>query len=348
MLGTALGDSIGLPYEKLSKRRQSKLFADIDRHHFLFNKGMISDDTEHTCMVAQSLIVSAGEIASTGRTDRFQTALAWRLRWWLLTLPAGIGMATIKGTVRLWLGFHPERAGVFSAGNGPAMRSALLGVCYGDDGLTLRRLVRASTRMTHTDPKAEYGAWVVAIAAYLASQETVVSPRHFLQVCNASLEPDAMELIQLLEQVCRSVEAQQTTEAFAESLGLERGVSGYVYHTVPVAIHAWLSHGSDFRAAILAVIRCGGDTDTVGAIAGGIIGAGVGEAGLPADWLAGVWDGPRSVAWMKRLGRRLGEALAAEQARKPLPLAWPLLPLRNVAFAAIVIAHGFRRLLPPY
>ena len=51
---------------------------------------------------------------------------------------------------------------------------------------------------------------------------------------------------------------------FAESLGLSKGVTGYIYHTVPVAIYAWLRHYGDFRATIEAALDCGGDTDTVG------------------------------------------------------------------------------------
>ncbi|HIF05444.1 MAG TPA: ADP-ribosylglycohydrolase family protein [Gemmatimonadetes bacterium] len=58
MLGTAVGDSIGLPYEGLSRGRAEKLLGPPDRHRFFFGRGMVSDDTEHTCMVAQSLIRS--------------------------------------------------------------------------------------------------------------------------------------------------------------------------------------------------------------------------------------------------------------------------------------------------
>ena len=62
LLGTAVGDSLGLPYEGISPRRASRLFPDIGRHHLLFEKGMVSDDTEHACLVAQSLVRSKGEL----------------------------------------------------------------------------------------------------------------------------------------------------------------------------------------------------------------------------------------------------------------------------------------------
>jgi ADP-ribosyl-[dinitrogen reductase] hydrolase len=45
-------------------------------------------------------------------------------------------------------------------------------------------------------------------------------------------------------------------------MGWKRGISGYVYQTVPIAIHAWLSHPENYHNAVLAVIKCGGDTDT--------------------------------------------------------------------------------------
>lgn len=61
LLGTAVGDAIGLPYEGLTRQRAARLLGAPDRHRLLFGRGMVSDDTEHTCMVAQALIVSGGD-----------------------------------------------------------------------------------------------------------------------------------------------------------------------------------------------------------------------------------------------------------------------------------------------
>ena len=148
LLGTAVGDAIGLPSEGLSPQRQRRLFTNIDSHRLLFARGMTSDDTEHTCLLANALIESAGD------EGIFQRELAHGLRTWLLTLPAGVGLATLRATIKLCIGVGPQHSGVFSAGNGPAMRSALIGVCYGQDQMRMRRLVSISTRITHTDPKA--------------------------------------------------------------------------------------------------------------------------------------------------------------------------------------------------
>ncbi len=340
-----MGDAIGLPCEGLSRRRLRRLYPKIEGHHLFFGRGMTSDDTEHTCMVGQALIASGGEV------EAFVRSLAWRLRFWLLGLPAGIGLATLRALLKLWVGFSGHRSGVFSAGNGPAMRSAILGAAARSDLTKLRQLVRATTRITHTDPKAEWGAWAVARAALHSSRagESEVSPEEYYAELKRTLEGEgAEEFLDFIHGAAESVARRETTEAFASKLGLSRGVTGYTFHTVPLALHAWMSYPKDFRSAVARVVSCGGDTDTLAAIVGGIIGAGVGKDGIPADWLEGLWEWPRTVKWMEELGMRLAEASGGTAKQKPVPLqVWGLGP-RNLFFLAIVLAHGSRRLFPPY
>ncbi|MEJ2087062.1 MAG: ADP-ribosylglycohydrolase family protein [Gammaproteobacteria bacterium] len=107
LLGTAVGDALGLPYEGMSARRGGRLFPDRRRHHLLPGRGMVSDDTEHACFTAQALISSDGDVA------RFTRVLARSLRWWFAGLPAGVGFATARSILKLWLGVSPERSGVF-------------------------------------------------------------------------------------------------------------------------------------------------------------------------------------------------------------------------------------------
>ena len=81
----------------------------------------------------------------------------------------------------------------------------------------------------------------------------------------------------------------------SEEAFMGRGVSGYIYHTVPVALFCWLRWPGDFRRAVEEVILLGGDADTTGAVVGGIAGATVGQGGIPAEWLQGILEWPRSV-----------------------------------------------------
>lgn len=355
ILGTALGDAVGLPCEGLSPARQRKLFGETGEPALFFGRRMVSDDTEHTLMTAQALAQSRGDV------EKFARAFTKRLRVWILCLPAGVGLATLKACLKLCVGVSPQRAGVWSAGNGPAMRSALLGVCFGDDAGKLRQLVRASSRLTHTDPRAEHSAFAVALAAHFAAARPAFTPIEYSIALRNALGDGAEELCNLVDRAANSVQQAQTTREFATELGLAHGVSGYVLHTVPVALHAWLSHQDDFRAAVTEIVRCGGDSDSTGAIVGALVGARVGEAGLPADWLQSLAEWPHNVSWMRQLGAALNESLNDEggensNLRQSILRQSVSLPrasifailLRNLFFLSVVLCHGLRRLLPPY
>lgn len=341
LTGMAVGDALGLPFEGLSPRRARKLFSDVDRYHFLVGRGMFSDDTEHACMTGQALLAS-GDDAS-----RFARSLAWRLRWWLIGCPPAIGLATLKACLKLWLGFGPNRSGVWSAGNGPCMRAPLLGVALENRPELIAEFLSRSTRITHTDPKAEQGAIAIAWAAHLSAMG-VTRPREVGEWLAMELGDAASELVDLIRRAAASAHAGQTTVAFAAELKLSRGVTGYVMHCVPVILQAWLLYPDDFAAAVKAVILCGGDADTNAAIVGGIVGARVGLDGIPQRWRDGLAEWPRDLRWMARLCRELTVGVAEGRPRKTVPLNPIGIIARNMVFTGTVLVHVFRRMLPPY
>ncbi len=344
LLGQAVGDAVGLPCERLSLVRQRRMFPDLSRMHFFFGRGMCSDDTEHMCLTVQALIVSGGDEA------KFTKELAKRLRWWLVGLPAGTGMATLKACFRLWIGISPERSGVFSAGNGPAMRAPILGVALADDLGLMQKLMRRSTLLTHTDPKAQHGAVLAGFAAAWSVRGDFNDgwTGRFLEFYRAQrVEVDA-ELDDLLDKVLASVAEGESVDQFMVALGNTYGVTGYMYHTIPAVLHVWFRHPLDYLGAIQEIVRAGGDADTTGAILGGIIGAAVGKEGIPVEWRSSIWEWPRSLAWMEQMARHLAESRQTKQASSSVAYLWPGLILRNIFFALVVIFHGFRRMLPPY
>jgi ADP-ribosylglycohydrolase len=85
--------------------------------------------------------------------------------------------------------------------------------------------------------------------------------------------------------------------------------------------------------------RCGGDTDTTAAILGGIIGASVGKDGIPTEWLQGLWEWPRTKAWIELLGNRLGDVCDRGHPGCALPLPALGIWLRNLLFTIVVIVH---------
>lgn len=344
LIGTAIGDALGLPAEGLSRRRVQRLYQGNWRHRLVFGRGMISDDTEHTAFVAQSLL------RYPDSPERFARRLGWYLRGWLLSLPAGIGFATLRAILKLWLGFPPNHSGVYSAGNGPAMRVAAIGAFFAHHPQRRAAYVAVSTRITHTDPKALTGATAIAeLAAWIVRDRLTGRPSlatfiALLRRCG----PDDAEWQTLVDAIEQAARENRTVAELAEKMGLAQGVTGYIYHTVPIAVYAWFQHDGDYRPTLTAVLNCGGDTDTVGAIAGALAGATVGESGIPEEWKAGVTDWPCSLTWLRALADRLATVTRTGQPSAPLRYFWPAIPARNLVFLLIVLAHGFRRLLPPY
>ncbi len=334
--GCAVGDAIGLPYEGLSARRSHRFARLPLKHRFVLGRGMISDDTDHTVFVAQALLLSAGN------PIRFQASLAWRLRFWLLCLPAGIGMATLRSILRLWLGLSPS--GVFSAGNGPAMRSAILGAYFASDATARRAHVEASTLLTHTDPLALSGALAVAeIAARLGSGEWTVrpTPENLAAVLRGlSSQLEWQETVRSIQDCCGATMPVSVAIGY---FGSAKGVSGYVLRSVPFAIVVWHHHFGDYRATIETITQAGGDVDTVAAIAGALAGISTGQGGIPEAWRADLTDWPHSLGYLRQL------AVALAHPVTPVATTFsPWLFVRGVVFTFLVLAHGFRRLLPPY
>ncbi len=357
LLGTAVGDAIGLPMEGMSSKRIKRLKwmedPDTVRHHFFLGKGMWSDDTEHTIMLTQALLTSDGDVV------RFRKSLGWELRWWLWGLPAGVGMATARAIFKLWLGFPTTRSGVFSAGNGATMRCAIIASYFPDQAEKRKEFTIAQTRLTHSDPKASIGAMAVTeVTAYMLQHDTLPSSEKILSILNEASDIDLntsrgyseakdqwLEIIKLMEQ-CWS--EKKTTKEFLTSLYQpikrcpKKGVTGYVYHSAPIAIYAGVLDGWDFRKVIHSIVSLGGDTDTVAAIAGAMCGAAHGTENIPSLWIKNIKEWPCSTSDLTQLA----EAVTTKSKLRVRARWSPFLIIRNIFFLIIVLLHGFSRLIP--
>ena len=342
LLGGALGDALGLPFEGLSPARARQIWGDPSaaglQMCLLPNRGMVSDDTEHALFTARTLMESSGDIG------RFERALRGELRGWMGSLPPGVGLATLRAGMKAAL-FLPK-TGVFSAGNGPAMRAPILGAFFREDREQLRQFCAQSTRLTHTDVKAEWGAFAVALAAAQSARDENDGRRFVDELRRHSdNSPAALEMIALAERAVDAASRGESVDEFCRELGLDSGVSGYIFHTVPVVLFCWLRFPDDFRGALESIIAAGGDTDSTAAILGGIIGAGMGADALPADWKSELWDWPNSSAYIQKLSAEMIAALenGAAVGTPRVLLGAPL--MRNAFFLCVVLAHAARRLI---
>ena len=338
LLGTAIGDSVGLPSEGLSPKAITKHGWDRNwKHRLIFGRGLWSDDSEHTIILAQALNHSKGD------PPLFQKHLARGLKKWLLFLPAGVGLATARALFKLWLGFPPEKSGVFSAGNGPMMRCALIGVVFRSEPETRLQLNRIQTRLTHTDPKAEFCARaIVELAALFTQEQPNLSLDHLFSTITFS-DADA-DYRALIETIQHAITHQYSLPQLIQTLGGNpiKGVSGYCYHSLAAVLHCGIKHHWQANKALPAIWSAGGDTDTTGAILGALCGTLHGVQSLPQSWSSHLTEFPSSVPQLKELA----EATIKHKACTIRPPFHPLLLLRNFLFLLIVLGHGLARLIP--
>jgi len=315
LLGTALGDALGLACEGMSAKRIARRFGRLDRYHLLGRTGYVSDDTEQSALVAQSLARHPDD------PDLCVRAFRRSLLGWFWRLPWGIGMATIRASFRIMLGLR--RSGVRSAGNGSAMRAAILGGFFHDRPEKRREFGSALASVTHTDERAIEGALFVADLIARGPEEARRS------VTNPALGEALDRAAELAKKSASTSEASETLKT-----------TGYVVHTVPFALYCYLRYGDTPLLALQECIAAGGDTDSIAAILGAWLGARHGEPGLPAHLIAELNDGPFGPSHLRGLAASLASG------SPPPRYSWIRALFRNLALYPVVLFHGLRRIFP--
>ncbi len=323
LLGVAIGDAVGLPFEGLSARRIGR--SRIDRFRLVGRTGFVSDDTEQSALLAQCLAMGTDDAC----VRRFRRSMVG----WLARLPFGVGFATLRACLRMALGFR--RTGISSAGNGAAMRAGILGVHLASDPARRRELGRAIASLTHADPRAIEAALYVAEVAAAASSADPRCERAALidRARHVVVEPQLNAAIDAALSLVRSDTPLDVAVA-------RLGNTGFAVHTVGLCTYLLVRDGDTPMRAIEAAIRAGGDTDTHAAILGGWTGVLHGARSLPTELIDALHDGPFGPTHL----RALADALANDA---PPPRWSPLYALlRNLALYPVVLAHGFARLVP--
>lgn len=324
LLGTAYGDALGLVAEGLPAKVIARRFGRIDRFRLLGRTGFVSDDTEQSALVAQSLARHPDDL------DAMVRDLRRALLGWFLRLPWGIGMATVRACGRIALGL--KRSGVDSAGNGAAMRAAVLGAAI-DDPARRRAWSDAVARITHTDARAVEGARFVAEVAAVAGRAE--DPGRALTEALAAVDEPS------LRRAVDEALALAASDASSEDAVKALGNTGFVVHTLGLASFAFARWGDAPREAVASVIACGGDTDSIAAIVGAWCGARHGTGWIPPELLGAIHDGPFGPTHLRALARDVAARRGLTAHYSPLAAL-----LRNLALYPVVLAHGLRRIIP--
>ncbi|KUI34674.1 ribosylglycohydrolase [Mycobacterium sp. IS-1496] len=287
LLATAAGDALGAPYE-FGPARGPELPVEMVGGG-VWEPGEWTDDT--------SMAIAIAEVAATGADLRDQAAqdtIVARWRGWslhakdvgiqtrsVLSAAARSGSVTAARTRAESAGLH-ERTGR-TAGNGSLMRTAPVALAYLDDEDAMVEAARAVSELTHFDLDAGDGCvlWCCAIRhAVLTGQ---LDARIGLRHIDWSRRKVWQERLDTAESGRPSSFAHNGWVVAA----LQAAWSAIATTAVPVDDPArGVFRADHLRLALDAAARAGDDTDTVAAIAGGLLGAAYGASAVPVQWRA--------------------------------------------------------------
>lgn len=264
ILGGAIGDAFGGPYEGMS--------SPVSIDHQL--EWRLSDDTQLTLATCEA-------ISDSHQVDPAVISSTF-VQWYRDSQLTGLGASTYKALSELSIGGHwalVGRKGDMAAGNGAAMRIAPLAFCLNPQEPSERLLIRDVCRITHHNEEAYAGALAVLLAIRAAYLGTWDGQANLLKLVIPQL-PDTSVRDRLIE-----FDELEQRISIAD-ISTRFGSSGYVVESVPLALFAvqWISEVG-FKELLESIVRAGGDTDTIASMAGQVGGALLGIENLPIEMI---------------------------------------------------------------
>lgn len=365
LLGGALGDALGAPIEFMQWPAIRAKWGPQGLTHFVPAYGVppgvgaITDDTQMTLFTVEGLIRAGVRYEAKGLCHP-PSVVHHAYRRWLATqgerreeavsgrLPGDLSDLSEPSELDGWLigerflharrapgntclGALRERGGLGDAakndskGCGAVMRAAPVGFLFGEGPRGMERVFALAVEiaaLTHGHRSGQLPAGVLAAVI------------HQIAFSKATLEESLAAATTVLRDEPRHEETLAALTA-AQALALKGAPSAEKIETLgggwvaeealAIAVYAALSHPQDLRAALILAANHSGDSDSTAAICGNLLGALLGEAALPADWLAEL-EGCEVIAQLADdFSRQLEGAapnLAASSPRTPEADAW--------------------------
>ena len=290
LLGQAVGDGLGAPYEGLPA---DNLFWGYGRPDELVSNPsgetlFYTDDTQMMIGVAQTLL-EHGTILEGALCETFAANYDPRRGY-------GQGARRILEAAAEGRDWRALAATIFpggSLGNGAAMRVAPVGLLFGDDLDMVEEEAELSAAPTHQHPLGVEGARLMALAVALASRRPF-ERRSFYRELIRRCQSEEFEW-QLRAASRMSYHSQ--VSVFGNSLEAHR--------SVVTAIACFSTSPDSYEGAVGRAIGLGNDTDTLAAMAGALAGAQLGVAAVPAALIDHLEDGRRGRRYLQALAGRL-------------------------------------------
>jgi ADP-ribosylglycohydrolase len=306
LLGVATGDALGVPVEFMS-RNQLKLEPVRDmRGYGTYNQpaGTWSDDSSMTFCLAESLTLGYNLKDIANQFVRWCEERYWTPHGKLFD----IGNTTCIAIDRLRNGYEPNRSGSNderSNGNGSLMRILPLAFYLLDKDMDTRfRVVKEVSAITHAHLCSVLGCFIyIEFAISLIKQRDkwaayqVAKSQVLDYLDQKGINPSEVFKYHriLVEDISKYTESQISG-------------SGYVVHSLEAALWCLLRNDS-YSDTVLAAVNLGQDTDTTGAITGGLAALLYGWEDIPKGWLDKLARHNDIVELSERLSRAILRAM---------------------------------------
>ena len=305
LAGLALGDALGMPTQAMSPEQIRAVYGrvtglvdgDVSQPYAPgMPAGSVTDDTEQALLVASLLVRGRGSSSGRVALDAGEFAHAL-LAWEDSMIKRGsldlLGPSTKAALERVRAGEDPLSVGGAGTTNGAAMRVTPIGIAMStEDPQAFADAVWSSCQVTHATRQGFQSAALVAAAVSMG----IDTPRSAASDMTALLwkavsyvdslpergawtpDPDVVAATRRAMQLVANP-ASSSLECLVEQVGTSVASA----QAIPMAFALLAREPSP--QALLDAANLGGDTDTIGAIAGAILGAALGVQVLPADSL---------------------------------------------------------------
>ena len=289
LAGLALGDALGMPTQAMSPQQIQTVYGHVtglvdgDKSQPYapgMAAGSVTDDTEQALLIASLLLKGHGSGLNLDASEFSHALLAWEdsmIERGSLDL---LGPSTKAALERVRAGENPLRVGGEGTTNGAAMRVTPIGIAAStSDRQLFADAVWSSCQVTHATRQGFQSAALVAAAVSLGIDAGAADVTDLLWKAVAfvrslpergawSPEPDVVAATH------RALKLAAQPASSLEWLAEQIGTSVASAQAIPMAF-ALLARDPSPRA-LLQAANLGGDTDTIGAIAGAILGASLG------------------------------------------------------------------------
>ena len=306
LAGLALGDALGMPTQAMSPEQIRAVYGRItglvdgdasQPYAPGMPAGSVTDDTEQALLIASLLVRGRG--SSSGRVALNAVEFAHALLAWEDSMIERgsldlLGPSTKAALERVRAGEDPLTVGGAGTTNGAAMRVTPIGIAVSTaDPEAFAEAVWSSCRVTHATRQGFQSAALVAAAVSMgidAARSTSPNLRGLLWKAITYVDslpkrgawtpdPDVIAATRRAMQLATNP-ASSSLECLVEQVGTSVASA----HAIPMAFALLARNPSP--QALMDAANIGGDTDTISAIAGAILGATLGVEVLPADSLS--------------------------------------------------------------